>query len=363
MPPTFEVPQELIDAIVELVDDTNALGTLATVGTLFIVPCQRRLFRALTLSLNPDKRIHPFPAKFSRALALFTASPHLASYVRQLTIILVRKENPTEDPADIGPVLERFVRLRCLVIQGCPMTLGSWANIPQRTVTSLCAVLRRKGSFHSLELTTIAGVPTSLLDHAIQSFPGLSMQIVGISRDDLHPLFPDAASKDNTTSSLMELSVLEPQFPDRFCDFFLEPHCQNSLRGLQRLELLIAGYAIPHSNRFLQQSSFTSTLGHLVLVCHEPVFVSSSFVLPLLPALHTLEFRIEFAHPWYRPRWAHRTVARIIPQLPGSSPALETLLLGVRYYAQNDPYCPDPAAGGINFGFSPAPYPFDSAEH
>ncbi|KAJ7608177.1 hypothetical protein FB45DRAFT_1067564 [Roridomyces roridus] len=92
----MHVPQELIDLIVDHLDaDVSSLQSCALTARTFVSPSQSHLFRKIEIrpeSVNSDNDSSP-SQQFYHTL---TASPHLASLVRELRIVLVGSETPWE---------------------------------------------------------------------------------------------------------------------------------------------------------------------------------------------------------------------------------------------------------------------------
>ncbi|KAJ7235511.1 hypothetical protein C8J57DRAFT_1378022 [Mycena rebaudengoi] len=76
-------PQELIDSIVGLIDDSLTLKSCSLVATSFVAASQRRLFRSLRLYATPTHR-HPHFTLEGMSVFL-SATPHVSSFVHELT--------------------------------------------------------------------------------------------------------------------------------------------------------------------------------------------------------------------------------------------------------------------------------------
>ncbi|KAJ7136369.1 hypothetical protein C8R43DRAFT_1203385 [Mycena crocata] len=105
-----ELPQELIDAILEDVPDSS-LGACSMTSCAFVVSSQRRLFRSMSL---PDYRI------YARAARLLAESPHLAGYVRYLALNI---SFIPDDYTHLKSILARLSDIERVAIIGTPSAL------------------------------------------------------------------------------------------------------------------------------------------------------------------------------------------------------------------------------------------------
>jgi hypothetical protein len=124
---SMDLPQELIDSIVDaivdgvglaqdpwIIDNTvdvlETLGSCALAARAFVRPCQMYIFHGLTLS---DEE-HISPETFS---TLFSARPHLASYVRALYFEYEAVEEHLEPITHILTSLTNLSRLDIFPVQ------------------------------------------------------------------------------------------------------------------------------------------------------------------------------------------------------------------------------------------------------
>ncbi|KAJ7116930.1 hypothetical protein C8R44DRAFT_854633 [Mycena epipterygia] len=234
-----DLPQELIDAIIEDVPDAS-LPACALTATAFVIPSQRRLFRWLSLA---------HPTQYSRAAALLTSSRHLTPYVHALALDV--KEIPP-DCADLKSILAQLTELERLSIAGDLHSHTPFAQNP-----CLLDVFR----LPSLKCRS----PTSPLPA------------------DYAPIPPPVPPPQN----LWHLRVVGDPY-DTVVPFVLEPQRAGYLNKLTRLTLTFA----PLSDEFLPKfmallSSCSGTLKHLDMELAAPLD------LPPLPALTSLELSID----------------------------------------------------------------------
>ncbi|KAJ7468238.1 hypothetical protein B0H11DRAFT_2045989 [Mycena galericulata] len=72
-----DIPQELIDCIIDELHDIESLKSCTLTARSFRDPSQRKLLRSLTLQYSPN---------YSAVYSLLKKSPHIAKYVKRLTI-------------------------------------------------------------------------------------------------------------------------------------------------------------------------------------------------------------------------------------------------------------------------------------
>ncbi|KAJ7154402.1 hypothetical protein C8R43DRAFT_1235247 [Mycena crocata] len=110
----LDFPSELIDSVVsELELDHSSLKSIALANSAFRIPAQRILLRALTLSAYT-----PAPFTYAGAAALLSSSPHIAEYIRDLTIHLAEPPAARADFPALATALGRCTQVRSCVIDG-----------------------------------------------------------------------------------------------------------------------------------------------------------------------------------------------------------------------------------------------------
>ncbi|KAJ7628789.1 hypothetical protein FB45DRAFT_1059482 [Roridomyces roridus] len=101
----MSVPQELIDLIVDNLDaDAPSLKSCSIAASTFLMPSQAHLFRKIEI-LPPPTRNTSDSNPCQRFHKILTSSPHLASLVQELRIVLVGSETSFEYDED-GEYLE-----------------------------------------------------------------------------------------------------------------------------------------------------------------------------------------------------------------------------------------------------------------
>ncbi|KAJ7189284.1 hypothetical protein C8R46DRAFT_1057014, partial [Mycena filopes] len=113
----MSLPQELLNAIVEQLDDDHSLTLCALSTSALREPSQRALFRTLVLGQDSraDRAMSP---PFGVVLARIRASPHLATYARRLDFTLPHRNTPPRQLEAIPEILEKLANVHCCTIFG-----------------------------------------------------------------------------------------------------------------------------------------------------------------------------------------------------------------------------------------------------
>ncbi|KAJ7708290.1 hypothetical protein B0H17DRAFT_453897 [Mycena rosella] len=151
-----QVPQEIIDAIVESVEDLATFKACSLVCWAFVPASRTHIFRTVSLDMlndAPDK-IH----------AMLLRSPHIALYVRDLTIYRSHDTTSWMRPGSPLPaVLAMLPHIQRFSIFGC---WGDWGDIPAPLATALLHIVALP-KLERLHVLTIANVPAIFLHHAL----------------------------------------------------------------------------------------------------------------------------------------------------------------------------------------------------
>ncbi|KAJ7312261.1 hypothetical protein DFH08DRAFT_897202 [Mycena albidolilacea] len=227
------LPPELMDAVIEQMDiaDEESLRSCSLVCRSLVYLAQRRLFRSLKLYTDPSYRRHPpWPVKgsksttFTRFHSVFKSSPHLAQYVRDLTIHLHWKV----DDGLIGNVLPPLCQIERLSIQGF---CSFWSWDPTPTPTSPCWDLIQLPTLRLLRLSITKGLPPVLLSYATATF--LQFIIENITIDDNFqtngaPSFLAGETRAGRSSPMDHLIILSLS-NGAVCGFLLRDDTRNAL--------------------------------------------------------------------------------------------------------------------------------------
>ncbi|KAJ7059219.1 hypothetical protein C8F01DRAFT_275194 [Mycena amicta] len=189
------LPQELIDHIVSLVDDTRTLKLCALAGSVLRATSQRRLFAELTImpsSISSAEENPPLTP--TNLLEMLLHSPHIQTYIRSLTLRL-SDDSPyravwINDPL-LPSILGKFDNLTSLtvakIIIGAtnPIPRLYWAMFPptfKQAVEGLLAV----PSLETLRLQQLLFVHTEELLGLVRQAPSLKeLQFSCVSAEDI----------------------------------------------------------------------------------------------------------------------------------------------------------------------------------
>ncbi|KAJ7914116.1 hypothetical protein B0H13DRAFT_452159 [Mycena leptocephala] len=239
-------------------------------------------------------------------LNLLDASPHIASYVKDLAIRLPPKIS-TEYHILLERLLPKFSDVRRFIVKGFGV---SWDNLQPGLQSTLSAFLLRP-SLDKLHLIQILAMPRAIMTTVAQTIEVLSVQTVAIKKDDD---IGAAESSSPVTPRLTHLIVSS----DR----------QIKFKALQ--EVILSAYT-PNLRRLaIDESDFSrnvlsavaTTITNLSLDC---AGTRDCFYLPRLPQLTSLELKINPSLDTLLPIWLLPT----LPQLLDALPALHTLTLNV----------------------------------
>ncbi|KAJ7670919.1 hypothetical protein DFH06DRAFT_143388 [Mycena polygramma] len=293
-----DLPQELIDAIVEEVDDENDLPACSLAARAFVDPSQRRLFRSLSLrwDLGWDS--------LDRALAFLHQFPHLVPHVRDVSLDIPMDSKNQET---LEAILRMLGNIEHLVIEGRG---ARWQQVTTALGFAIYDILSMP-SLQQLHIFRIDDIPASLVLHAASSLCVLSLYSVDVRTSQL-PL--DIGPLRLGSFSLPFWPTC--QFLLRRCPFLL------AARALRKL----AVYVDEQGHHRTLTAASSSHLRHLELECR-------AFLIPLdlphLPSLHTmsLSFTVSESTPrvWILPALLRPTITA----LPAVAPNLDTLILTV----------------------------------
>ncbi|KAF7342356.1 hypothetical protein MVEN_01824200 [Mycena venus] len=260
-----QVPQELIDAILELVPEKSLLACALT-ATSFVKTSQRRIFRWMSIVKIPA---------YERIATILTKSPHLGQYVHFLALHIAAI------PADWAPlknILSTMTELERLTITGD-------ANAPARNQLGLNPCLIELLSVPSLlcvGLDDLSDVPASVVTKALETFEEVSLSRLTIDAGDVGEGSTES-TPPTESDFLWHLNVTMDAW-ESIIPFLFQPRKMGYLKYLSRLSLTIM--PIPESLR----GAFTATLTACAPSLERlELEFSAAFALPTLPVLWHLE--------------------------------------------------------------------------
>ncbi|KAF7309435.1 hypothetical protein MIND_00314300 [Mycena indigotica] len=283
------LPSELIETILdELRDDHTTLKSCSIAASALCTPSQRHLFRSIwvhranwqyyTVGQQALHRGVSTPSGTIRqAAAVLSDSPHLALYVKDLTIDLPDSANEDAPLARIlkavGANLGRFV-ISGLVVR--------WSDLSPSLASALVDTLASQ-NLCSLHLLSVRGLPLESLRRAIKTIAALSIHASTFSSESPNTSDnkePHQRSLSPITHLILTTGLLE------MYDIILSPNGP-VLANISKLFLRVDPTVGLNADRLLKVVA--GTLQELTLDCGEsaqPVY------LPDLPHLRALTLRL-----------------------------------------------------------------------
>ncbi|KAJ7677660.1 hypothetical protein B0H17DRAFT_1334233 [Mycena rosella] len=290
-----DIPQELIDAIIDQVPDSS-LAACSLTATAFVPSSQRRLFRWMSLSTL---------SRYERTAALLASSPHLGQYVRSLALHI--KTIP-KDYAHLKAILSLLPEIERLSI------VGDANTAPRNQLgQNPCLVdLMSLPSLTCVALHHLSDVPSSLISRALGSFVQVSVSFLSITDED------QSSAELPPPTDLWHLRVSMDVY-DVIVPFVLQPKRLPHLQQLARLCFVFSPIPDALQPRFMALlAACSNTLEHLELELEAPL------ELPPLPMLYSLEL-------WLDVDLAKNPtlLASIVSQTGACAPHLESLTLSL----------------------------------
>ncbi|KAJ7735388.1 hypothetical protein DFH07DRAFT_843705 [Mycena maculata] len=266
--PRPDLPQEVIDAILEDVPDSS-LGACSLTATAFVTSSQRRLFRWMSLRNL---------SAYERTARLLASSPHLGPYFRYLALSI------TDIPKDY-PVLKSILallnELEYLSISG-NANGPTWNQIGQNP--ALIDLLSRP-TLRCFALHHLSGVPSSVILRALSSCKEVLLSHLSITDEsqDAEVAPPTELWHFGVTSDAYGRHGILP--------FVLHPTRVGYLRRLRRLSVVLPPIPEELMDSFMALLiACSSTLEHLEIELTEALVIDN---LPTFPALRVLELWID----------------------------------------------------------------------
>lgn len=242
----ISLPQELIDAIVSLIDDSDSLKACSLVSTAFVAPAQRIVFRSLYIEQAPRRttarrwRNEQAILSIQRAYSALQASPHISSYVRDLNI---RFNAPLDDTQQVflEHILSAASGIETLELSGSKFTSGR-TRFPLGLLPNFLAVLRLPSLEHTC-LVSIYAVPSSFLSFAMISCRSVWLHNIGLVERDIG-VSPEIGSDAGANRPRLErLHIRGKAIPDTVysaVEFILDSETPQYMQHLHTLEVPVA---------------------------------------------------------------------------------------------------------------------------
>ncbi|KAJ7465874.1 hypothetical protein FB451DRAFT_1561218 [Mycena latifolia] len=311
--------QELVDAIIDELGANNgfenqdyaSLHACSLVARAFVAPTQRHLFRRLALT-RQNRALNEARAKVAQRSALLSSSPHLATYVRDLTLQIDLFSDVSAPLISLLPLLSSIKRL---VIRG---GARKWGELPADLRTALVALFFLHG-LRCVALDCFSGVPASIIRYALSSFKEVSLTSIYISSDGDLPAAHQLVQTSFPSTAVLDHLVLDypPDVSTALHALLLGNEITNPFGHLRHLEVTL--------NSWTYLSAFASivlkyshSIQHLAIDFERLPW--NALALPSLPRLRILTLKAtvgELKTP--------NSVLMVIASLPSCMPNIEVV--------------------------------------
>ncbi|KAJ7259383.1 hypothetical protein C8J57DRAFT_1340323 [Mycena rebaudengoi] len=306
------LPQELIDAILaHLRDDYASLSACSLASTSFVAPAQRGIFRSLWLHAAGSLQ-HP---KFQAIAAALAQSPHLGSYIRDLTIGLGDSDVEFEHSA-LQLILCAVQNVERLMISSRrPM---NWRRLPKGTRSALRAVVMLP-AFRSLYLCCMIQIPSDVIFRAASSVSFLSIHHVSLDKEqEIEFALQDVPNGNTQLTHLMLQSTGEHMM--NVCNLFLEAPAH--IFCIERLTMRMDSASRTYASRLL--TAVAPSLRDLSILADG---LNSPIDFPHMPLVRTLEIETSVGNR----RWLSVQYRRTFVKIATAFPDIEVLTLTFRF--------------------------------
>ncbi|KAJ6448327.1 hypothetical protein C8R45DRAFT_161952 [Mycena sanguinolenta] len=316
-----DVPPELIENIVGLLDDSDSLKALSLVCTALVPFAQRILLRFLTIQQigSGRWRTGQRPSgvlSIQSAHASLQASPHISSYIRYLKILFTGPPlNATEEGA-LEFVLSVLNNVEALAISGAAG--GPHSPLASSLLPRFLAVLQLS-SIERVYLLNTPAIPSPFLSVALVSARVVFMQNIG--------LVPELTPKQDFVG--VGVGADRPRLEHLICrgslaqtsmysvlDFIVASDAPHYLRNVRTLELTMPpGSQAPARGIMAAVAATVETLRIDYGDCYRSR-PDGGLQLPVLPALRSIELTLFLG--WVRrlPPDIYSTVTAFAEALP-----------------------------------------------
>ncbi|KAJ7474755.1 hypothetical protein FB451DRAFT_1246524 [Mycena latifolia] len=268
-----QVPQEIIDAIVDNVEDVATFKACSLVCWAFVPASRTHIFRAVSLDMLNDA-----PQKI---YAMLLRSPHIALYVRDLTVyrshdtkLWMQPGSPLPAVLSMLPHIQRFSIFACW---------GDWKDVPPPLAVSMLRILALP-KLERLHVLTASNVPAVFVQRA------LSVRVLSLFHVSVDPAAELRLPASAACPEYLNLSL------DSKVGRLLSTVGPGPLAGVRRLALNPIPNS-PHSATHLAKalSAVEGTLERLDLQVHEQHWSHPDTV--RLRALRTLQLHVIMESP------------------------------------------------------------------
>ncbi|KAJ7626034.1 hypothetical protein FB45DRAFT_1005246 [Roridomyces roridus] len=163
-----QLPPEIIDAIVHKVDDITSLKSCSLVSSALRIASQRSLFRSLTLNGWAT------PPNYDAISTLLEESPHVASYIAHLSVVLPDEVLSVPDIKSLKRALGKLSSVRWCMVDGGTLAWTPAFNAP------FLRFFARQRMLQELHIDSFMAIPQDVLLELLIAAPGLSFKSTSI---------------------------------------------------------------------------------------------------------------------------------------------------------------------------------------
>ncbi|KAF8143787.1 hypothetical protein K438DRAFT_1993519 [Mycena galopus ATCC 62051] len=303
------LPQELVDMVIDNVNLPEDLEALALVSRPFVAGVQERIFRHLTLSSDTDTGLAKGSGTLPKLSGILSQSPHLGAYVRDLHINLDLGSSDIHVLlASTLQLLRGVSRTAITYIRGCHWSWSWWTDEMRAALIHLLCL----PTMRFLALIRCTNVPATIIRHAMASYEEVALEVSGV---DLHPVEFVRPGHGKSLKRLVLLLDYRAGHNLDFHDLMVSAEVTAASAHLKHLDVdllddvdLVTKHAVLAENLTISCYSFPE------------------FALPANPALRSVTID---AHPRMEVIYTLREVLRFIARLPSAAPKLEFLAISI----------------------------------
>jgi hypothetical protein len=220
-PPPY-LPQELVDAVIDYVDDDRAsLLACARVSRSWLHSSRHHLFASIALSPHSQSKSSP-QQLCQRLYRVLQENPAIVPYIRTLQVLdggpppNIRTGQWITSERSLPPLLKLLTHLRQLELGASSSCWPiPWKSLPFTLQNAVCTVLKLPSlTFFRLSASTFPNlVSLAAVISSCQNLKGLSLSSVTVDEElDHHPRHSESLSSGGT----QHISIIPPPAPPQF---------------------------------------------------------------------------------------------------------------------------------------------------
>ncbi|KAJ7087144.1 hypothetical protein C8R44DRAFT_820375 [Mycena epipterygia] len=306
------IPQEILDSIVGEVEDVGSLNSCALVASNFCQPSQRILLRSLTVE-SGYKDQHP--SNYTAVFGLLSESPHIAVYIKKLTIRLPAGHIALQEIETL-----RWILAKTTKVQDCTLTVKyiqdtRWSSLHPTLSSAVLDLITEQG-LRSMTIACLQEIPLPVLLRLITSTPRLDFCFLGGN-----PQRNSLQAVERPCPPSIDCLILDSD-SEYVTDVLARPEAEARTRNFTR-----SAMRYERSIAFIRRAAFT--LKHIRLDFRGFESEISPFEFPPLPSLSSVEIVLNF---WNRDQpWLIDVISRILTSNSTASIEEVAVTCGVNY--------------------------------